>query len=111
MGKEEVKGDKGPSAEDVEARINDIMMEGGKVIKMEVDYSATVATKIPEAKALAQTNLTEALDQLLTLEKQTRTGADMHSTAKVRVFRRPEVENGTKSVKRTALFQSIFDTQ
>ena len=36
--------------EDVEARINDIMMEGGKVIKMEVDYSETVAKKIPEAK-------------------------------------------------------------
>ena len=26
------------------------MMEGGKVIKMEVDYSETVAKKIPEAK-------------------------------------------------------------
>ena len=31
---------------DVEAKINDIMMEGGKVIKMEVDYSETVAKKV-----------------------------------------------------------------
>jgi len=73
------------SAEDVEARINDIMMEGGKVIKMEVDYSETVAKKVPEAKELAKKNINEALEMLTNLEKQTRTGADMHSTAKVLV--------------------------
>merc|ERR1712223_469868 len=61
------------------------MMEGGKVIKMEVDYSDTVAKKIPEAKELAKRNLNEALEMLTGLEKQTRTGADMHSTAKVLV--------------------------
>merc|ERR1712223_2024033 len=71
---------------DVEAKINDIMMEGGKVIKMEVDYSETVAKKIPEAKELAKKNLNEALEMLTGLEKQTRTGADMHSTAKVLVW-------------------------
>merc|ERR1712223_1897492 len=70
---------------DVEAKINDIMMEGGKVIKMEVDYSETVAKKVPEAKELAKKNLNEALEMLTGLEKQTRTGADMHSTAKVLV--------------------------
>lgn len=71
---------------DVEAKINDIMGgEGGKVVKMEVDYSESVAKKIPEAKELAKKNLTEALEMLINLEKQTRTGADMHSTAKVLV--------------------------
>ena len=74
------------AAEDVEAKIQDIMMEGGKVIKMEVDYSETVAKKIPEAKELAaKKNVDEALEMLMSLEKQTRTGADMHSTAKVLV--------------------------
>merc|ERR1712241_1470131 len=70
---------------DVEAKINDIMMEGGKVVKMEVYHSETVAKKIPEAKELAKKNLNEALEMLTALEKQTRTGADMHSTAKVLV--------------------------
>ena len=32
------------------------MMEGGKVIKMEVDYSETVAKKIPEAKVSFEEN-------------------------------------------------------
>jgi 26S proteasome regulatory subunit N5 len=41
--------------------------------------------QIPEAKELAKKNLTEALEMLIILEKQTRTGADMHSTAKVLV--------------------------
>ena len=44
----EDKKDEKKSAKDVdlEAKINDIMMEGGKVIKMEVDYSETVAKKV-----------------------------------------------------------------
>ena len=81
----EKKAEKSKLTEDVEAKINDITMEGGKVIKMEVDYSDTVAKKIPEARELAKKNLNEALDMLMSLEKQTRTGADMHSTAKVLV--------------------------
>lgn len=85
MAGDDKKGEKAKSAQDVEARINDIMMEGGKVIKMEVDYSETVAKKIPEATELAKKNINEALDMLISLEKQTRTGADMHSTAKVLV--------------------------
>merc|ERR1712141_782833 len=81
MAGDESKADKSKKGnkDDVESRINDIMMEGGKVIKMEVDYSETVAKKIPEAKKLAESNLDGAL------EKQTRQGADMHSTAKVLV--------------------------
>ena len=45
-------------------------LSGGKVIKMEVDYSETVAKKIPEAKKLAESNLNEALEMLINLEKQ-----------------------------------------
>ena len=81
----EKKTEKSKLTDDVEAKINDITMEGGKVIKMEVDYSETVAKKIPEAKEVAKKNLNEALEMLMALEKQTRTGADMHSTAKVLV--------------------------
>ncbi len=84
----DAKGKKAAADKDIEDRINDITMEGGKVIKMEVDYSATVAEKIPEAKKIAAggpKKLNEALEMLLSLEKQTRTGADMHSTAKVLV--------------------------
>ena len=32
---------------------------------------------------MAESNLNEALEMLMNLEKQTRQGADMHSTAKV----------------------------
>lgn len=82
---EEKKSEK-PKSDDIEAKINDIIMEGsGKAVKMEVDYSETVAKKIPEAKKLAEKNLAEALEMLMNLEKQTRTGADTHSTAKVLV--------------------------
>ncbi|XP_060591983.1 26S proteasome non-ATPase regulatory subunit 12-like [Ruditapes philippinarum] len=55
-----------------------------RVQKMEVDYSSTVDEKIPKCEKLAkQGKLTEALDILLILEKQTRTGADTHSLSKV----------------------------
>ncbi|EDO38521.1 predicted protein [Nematostella vectensis] len=58
----------------------------GNVVKMEVDYSETVDKRIPECEALAaEGKLTESLDILLSLEKQTRTAADMHSTARILV--------------------------
>jgi len=58
----------------------------GKLVKMEVDYSVTCDEKIPEAKKLAsEGKLHDALDSLLSLEKQTRTGADMVSTGRVLV--------------------------
>ena len=48
---------------------------------MEVDYSAEVDKAIPEMQSLAAAGkLTEALDQLYALEKQTRTAADAVST-------------------------------
>ncbi|VEN57677.1 unnamed protein product, partial [Callosobruchus maculatus] len=63
-----------------------IATDSGKIVKMEVDYSATCDEKIPECERLAKSGrLHDALDQLLALEKQTRTGADMASTGRVLV--------------------------
>jgi len=54
--------------------------------KMEVDYSSTVEEKIPECERLAKENkLNDALEILLSLEKQARTGADTHSLSKILV--------------------------
>lgn len=48
--------------------------DGGRLVKMEVDYSATCDEKIAVAESLAsEGKLQEALDTLLMLEKQTRT--------------------------------------
>ncbi|XP_030036703.2 26S proteasome non-ATPase regulatory subunit 12 [Manduca sexta] len=58
----------------------------GKIVKMEVDYSTTCDEKIPMWKSwAAKGRVQEAIDQLLALEKQTRTGADMASTARILV--------------------------
>ncbi|XP_015113529.1 26S proteasome non-ATPase regulatory subunit 12 [Diachasma alloeum] len=60
--------------------------DSGRIVKMEVDYSSNCDTKIPECKKLAQQGkIHDALDQLLALEKLTRTGADMISTSRVLV--------------------------
>ncbi|XP_054284461.1 26S proteasome non-ATPase regulatory subunit 12-like [Macrosteles quadrilineatus] len=56
----------------------------GRIVKMEVDYSTTCDEKIPECKKMAQEGkMHDALDALLALEKQTRTGADMFSTGRI----------------------------
>lgn len=48
--------------------------DGGRIVKMEVDYSATCDEKIAVAESLAGNDkLQEALDTMLILEKQTRT--------------------------------------
>ncbi|CAH2037607.1 unnamed protein product, partial [Iphiclides podalirius] len=53
---------------------------------MEVDYEDTCNEKIPLWKSWASNGrVQEAIDQLLALEKQTRTGADMPSTARILV--------------------------
>ena len=53
---------------------------------MEVDYSASVEEQLPKCRELAkQGDLQEALEKLLTLEKQTRLSADMVSCSKVLV--------------------------
>ncbi|CAG2112556.1 unnamed protein product [Medioppia subpectinata] len=64
----------------------DVVYDGGRLVKMEVDYSNTVDEKIPLCQKLAKEGkLSEALDVLLALEKQTRTGSDTHSTSRVLV--------------------------
>ena len=87
-----------------EEKINEIMADGATMVKMEVDYryalfqcqsvvvrhifssSDTCDKKIPEAQTLAaQGKLNEALEMLMSLEKQTRSGADTHSTGRVLV--------------------------
>jgi len=53
--------------------------DGGRLVKMEVDYSATCDEKIAIAETLAsEDKLQEALDTLLVLEKQTRTVSTSH---------------------------------
>lgn len=63
-----------------------IVTDGGRLVKMEVDYSTTCDEKIPAAQKLAKDgSVQEAVDMLMVLEKQTRTGADAHSTSRVLV--------------------------
>lgn len=50
------------------------MDNSGRLVKMEVDYSSNCDIKIPECKKFAsEGKLHDALDQLLALEKLTRT--------------------------------------
>jgi 26S proteasome regulatory subunit N5 len=58
----------------------------GKLQKMEVDYSSTVDEKVPQCEAMAKSGkLEEAIETLMALEKQTRTGADAISTGRILV--------------------------
>lgn len=67
-------------------KMTETFSDTGRLVKMEVDYSSTVDEKVPVCEALAkQGKLKEALDTLLSLEKQTRTGGDTHSTSRVLV--------------------------
>ena len=51
-----------------------VVVDGGRLVKMEVDYSSTCDEKIPEAQSLAESGkVTEAVESLMTLEKQART--------------------------------------
>merc|ERR1740137_409862 len=62
------------------------MAGDGRLQKMEVDYCSTVDDRIPECEKLAKNGkLNEAVDILLALEKQTRTGADNVSTGRILV--------------------------
>lgn len=80
-GEEKTSGDV-----DMEAKVNEIITEGVASVKMEEDFSSVVAEKIPIAQSLASAGkLDEALEVLVVLEKQTRSGADTHSTSKVLV--------------------------
>jgi len=58
----------------------------GNVVKMEVDYSEKCDEKIPLCEEKAKKGeIAEAIEILLTLEKQTRTAADMISTSRILV--------------------------
>ncbi|KAI0232548.1 26S proteasome non-ATPase regulatory subunit 12 [Lamellibrachia satsuma] len=58
----------------------------GKLERMEVDYSSTADEKIPECAQLAKSGkLGDAIDILMGLEKQTRTGSDAISTGRLLV--------------------------
>ena len=61
--------------------------EGGRIIKMEVDYSGACDETIPKCKEMAknESKFNDALEQLLSLEKQARIGSDMMSSARVLV--------------------------
>ncbi|CAA9997989.1 unnamed protein product [Nesidiocoris tenuis] len=60
--------------------------DGGRLIKMEVDYTETCEEKIAECKRMAaEGKLHDALDTLLAFEKQTRTAGDVFSTREVLV--------------------------
>lgn len=66
----------------------DTFTETGKIVKMEIDYSDQVNETISKCENLLRENpskLTEAIETLSNLEKQTRAGADMHSTSKILV--------------------------
>ncbi|RKO94070.1 hypothetical protein BDK51DRAFT_19523 [Blyttiomyces helicus] len=60
-------------------------MEDGKLeAKLEKDYAPIVDVQLPEAEKLAKAGkLTEAVEQLLVLEKQTRVGADLASNSRI----------------------------
>lgn len=63
-----------------------LFSDSGRLVKMEVDYCETVNEKLPVCEQLAKDGkLKEALDILLSLEKQTRTGSDTHSTGRILV--------------------------
>nr|CAG4636118.1 EOG090X04UV [Eubosmina coregoni]SVE69754.1 EOG090X04UV [Eubosmina coregoni] len=58
--------------------------DGGRIVKMEVDYSSTCDEKIPLCKSMAaEGKINEGLEILYALEKQTRTGADAISTGRI----------------------------
>ncbi|KAF2368443.1 Proteasome component (PCI) domain [Trinorchestia longiramus] len=77
---------KDKKSEDVPKKGESIVVDGGRLVKMEVDYSTTCDEKIPAAhKLVEEGKLTEAIESLMALEKQTRTGGDAHSTSRVLV--------------------------
>ncbi|XP_064478635.1 26S proteasome non-ATPase regulatory subunit 12-like isoform X2 [Ornithodoros turicata] len=71
---------------DIDLSSSEVFTDAGRLVKMEVDYSSTVDEKVPQCEELAKKGkLKEAVDILMSLEKQTRTGGDTHSTARVLV--------------------------
>ena len=51
-----------------------VVVDGGRLVKMEVDYSDTCDEKIPLAQSLAASGkVVEGVENLMSLEKQART--------------------------------------
>lgn len=68
------KDKKEKAMDEIPKKGESIVVDGGRLIKMEVDYSTTCDEKIPAAEKIAEEgNITEAVESLMTLEKQTRT--------------------------------------
>lgn len=66
----------------------DTFTESGKIVKMEIDFSDQVNETLAECEKKVRDNpenLTSAIETLSNLEKQTRGGADMHSTSRLLV--------------------------
>lgn len=66
----------------------DTFTESGKIVKMEIDYSDQVTELLAKCEKLVKEspkNLGQAIELLSGLEKQTRAGADMHSTSRILV--------------------------
>uniref|UniRef100_A0A674BKQ0 Proteasome 26S subunit, non-ATPase 12 n=1 Tax=Salmo trutta TaxID=8032 RepID=A0A674BKQ0_SALTR len=73
-------------SENMSAEVERSERSDGKLVKMEIDYSSTVDTRLPEcAKMAKEGRLQEAVESLLSLEKQTRTASDMVSTSRILV--------------------------
>lgn len=68
--------------------MGEITTENGRIVKMEIDYTDQVTEAIQRNEKLVHENpekLGEAIEVLINLEKQTRAGADMHSTTRILV--------------------------
>ncbi|KAM5442464.1 proteasome regulatory particle subunit [Microsporum ferrugineum] len=60
-------------------------MSDGTLFKPDKDFTKDVDQQIPEAEALAKTNLQGAVEKLLQLEKQARQASDLPSTSRLLV--------------------------
>lgn len=77
----------------------------GRIVKMEVDCSAKVDECIPAAeKLMSNNNLSQALDLLYAVEKESRLAADMRSNSRIQLS---IVELCYKSNKYEELFENI----
>lgn len=66
----------------------DTFTESGKIVKMEIDFSDQVNETLAKCEKLVKespSKLSEAIELISALEKQTRGGADMHSTSRLLV--------------------------
>ncbi|EEH23506.1 hypothetical protein PABG_05717 [Paracoccidioides brasiliensis Pb03] len=60
-------------------------MSNGTLFKADKDFTKDVDALVPEAQELAKTNVHQAIDKLLVLEKQARQASDLPSTSRLLV--------------------------